>query len=207
MMSKTWKQYLSVLSSLSAVAFGLFVLAGCSSDAPTVSSGPPTFSGNNVPFAWVPGPDQQAPASLSNGSGTWQQIVEKEIDEDGGVVVGGRYTINVPEGAVDDDVDFTIQQRDASVLDVEFGPHGTDFNGYVEVVIDYSGTNVDPDSPNYDGTSPGFWYYSPAADEWSMVPGKNDTSTKTYTVRLEHFSRYGIFGTPGWYGTWGTPGW
>jgi hypothetical protein len=97
-----------------------------------------------------------------------------------------------------DDATIEIWERDPNILDVQFGPHGINFDEEVELRLDYTGTNCDPDSPNYDGSIPSFFYFDPSLQLWVEIPGTDHASEKEYRVDLEHFSRYGLFGTPGW---------
>jgi hypothetical protein len=204
MRSDKWIRYLSALSGLTGAVLGLLLFTGCASESPISPEKPSlTFSGENVPFAWAPDRSGERPLSLSGGFDDWHQVASAELGSAGGVLAHGRWTLIVPQNAWNAnefgaDALFTMEVRDEDLLDVRFGPYGIAFTEPVTVVIDYSGTNVDPDSPNYDGTFPVFFYYNAEADQWEPFQLINNESAKTVTIELGHFSRYALLGTPGW---------
>ena len=93
-------------------------------------------------------------------------------------------------GAVSKTTQVKIKMYDLNVLEFEFLPDGVPFGTPVRVNVSYAGTNADPDSPNYDGSSPAFFWDNPETGLWEEVLGENNTTTKTYTAFVEHFSRY-----------------
>ena len=114
----------------------------------------------------------------------------------GGEVEGSRYELEFPAGAVNQAVAISIYERDPNILDMQFDPHGIQFNKAVELEIDYSGTNADPSSSNYDGSVPAFFWYDDVNDQWVQLEGKNDVGDREYKVMLSHFSRYAVAAIP-----------
>lgn len=114
------------------------------------------------------------------------------------VVTGGRYTLAFAKGSLERDEQITIQQYDPNVLDVQFGPHGTQFKTPVELSIDFAGTHADPGRDHSPELEPVFWYLDETANRWVVIPSVTDWEHKRIIVRLEHFSRYAVGGKAGW---------
>lgn len=193
----SWKRYLPLLPATLFV-LGVVFLAGCSSEQTTAPE-PREFFIDNPEV--IRAPAAVRPMLSPKGdddSDSWTLVAEGEVEDDESTVIqGGRYTLHFPKGAVDDEIDVTVHQYDGGILDIELGPHGVQFDRPVMLTVDYSGTNADPDSPNYDGSFPVFYWYVPERDAWLAMFGRDDPSAKTYTVKLSHFSRY-LLGTGDW---------
>ena len=114
------------------------------------------------------------------------------------VVTAGRYTLSFAKGSLSRAEIITIKQYDADILDVQFGPHGTQFGTPVELRIDFTGTASDPGLGRSKEAEPVLWYLDETANRWVIVPGYTDWDAKQYVVRLEHFSRYALGGKAGW---------
>lgn len=139
-----------------------------------------------------------APAAESDTD--WYLLASAEVkpeDEDKSVG-GGRYELTFPLGAVRQTTVITISEWDSHVLECEFGPHGIAFDQPVTLRIDYSGTNADPSSSNYDGSLPEFRWLNPETNLWEVLAGTDDPEELEYYVQLTHFSRYALFGKAGW---------
>lgn len=113
-------------------------------------------------------------------------------------VNGGRYTLRFATGSLEQDEQITIQQYDPDVLDVQFGPHGTQFKTPVEVSIDFAGTAADPGLKRGHDVEPVLWYLDEKLNRWVIVPSVTDWEQKRLVVHLEHFSRYAVGGKAGW---------
>ena len=190
-----WTRFFSVVPA-TLMALVMVAFTGCSTDTNMAApEGPLTFAPGDVPF--VHGTAEQG-ASLGN-SGTWQliasQLVQPGVQTD---VEADRFKLDFDTGSLSQAETIEIWNRDPNTIDVQFGPHGTNFGVPVELTIDFSGTNCDPDSPNYDGSTAKFFYFDPALELWVEIAGVSETADKEYIVVLEHFSRYALFGTPGW---------
>lgn len=105
-------------------------------------------------------------------------------------VQGGRYKLKFYAGSLSQGAQIQVREYNPNVLDFQLDPHGIQFGTPVDLTIDYRGTNVDPLSPNWDGTLPLFLWFNPASSLWEIVPGLNNPLTRTYHVKLQHFSRY-----------------
>ena len=114
------------------------------------------------------------------------------------VVTDGRYTLSFARGSLSRAEIITIKQYDPDILDVQFGPHGTQFGTPVELRIDFTGTASDPGLVRTKEAEPVLWYLDETANRWVIVPGYTDWNTKQYVVYLEHFSRYALGGKAGW---------
>ncbi|MEQ1832619.1 MAG: hypothetical protein ABL977_06140 [Candidatus Eisenbacteria bacterium] len=113
-------------------------------------------------------------------------------------VAGGRYQLDFRKSSLEKSEQVTIKTYDANVLDVQFGPHGTQFKTPVRLSISFAGTAADPGSAIADGREPVLWYLDETKNEWVEIPGTVDWATKHYVVHLEHFSRYVLGGKAGW---------
>ena len=180
-----------------------FFVCGCSVQRPeTPGEYPPPDQepkfANTIPHepdtSVVPiDPEEETKNWTEIGGGT---VLPEDSEK---TVSGGRYELTFPRGSVTGETEITISQFSSEVLVIELGPHGTVFAKPVELTIDYSGTNVDPASPHFTGEEPVFFWYNPSEWRWEEIPGTNDPETLTYTVKLDHFSLYGLGdGTSGW---------
>ena len=114
------------------------------------------------------------------------------------VVTGDRYTLKFAKGSLVAPTSVTIQDIDANVLDVTFGPHGTRFATPVELSIDFAGTNCDPGKNYANAEEPVLYYLNETTNQWEVVPGVTDWVHLKHIVHLEHFSRYVLGGKAGW---------
>lgn len=114
------------------------------------------------------------------------------------VVTGGRYSLTFAKGSLERDEQITIQQYDPNVLDVQFGPHGTQFKTPVELSISFAGTIADPGAKRDPELEPVFWYLDESVNRWVVIPSVTDWENKRIVVHLEHFSRYAVGGKAGW---------
>lgn len=137
---------------------------------------------------------------VPNAQPVWYELASAEVKKNEKKTVGGgRYELSFPKNAMPYTVVVTISEWDSHVLDFQLGPHGIVFKGPVTLRINYSGTNADPGSNNYDGSVPELQYFNPVTGLWEEVPGFNDESQMKYYVELQHFSRYRLCsGKAGW---------
>ncbi len=77
---------------------------------------------------------------------------------------------------------------DGLLNNLEFGPHGLNFNKPVKVEISYQMA----DMTDIDEDDLVFIYYNDILDEWELIPSTIDTKKKKVKVYLEHFSRYAL---------------
>ena len=173
------------LARLAAVTFTLLLGAGCSELGDPASPQP-----------------MLAPAikAVDAVDTDWNLVTTKTVSP--GVttqVIGSRYTLTFEPLSTLDSLSVTIRERNASIIDVEFGPDGSQFYKPVLLEISYRGTAFDASAPNYSGRSPRLFWFNPATGNWENVPGTDDPKNCVYTVSLQHFSRYAMGdGTSGW---------
>jgi len=123
----------------------------------------------------------------------WYTVASKSVTPLlGGVVAGSRYQVTVLPLALTQTTTISIREYSPNVLDFELLPHGTQFLLPVTVDVDYSGTSLDPASPDYVGGLPVLLWLNPWTGRWELVLGVNNPLTKKYTVLLTHFSRYAV---------------
>ena len=115
-------------------------------------------------------------------------------------VTGGRYELDFHRGSLSEDILVTIQDYDSDILDVELGPHGTQFDEPVLLSIDFSGTAADPGAAAYDHREPAIFWLNDKTNQWEEIPSTTDWSRRRVEAKLEHFSRYVVGGKAGWKG-------
>jgi hypothetical protein len=182
------------------VLLGLLFLAGCSRSlltAPATTA--PRTSSSNVT---QPPP----PPSLLGGSLpvidkllSWTTITQTLVIMDQvTVVTGHRWSLEFEKGSLLGNTLVTIQDYDPDILDVQFGPHGTQFPVPVTLSVDFSNTAADPGAAHYDGSEPVLYWLNDRTNAWELMPGRVDWASKKLIVRLPHFSRYVVGGKAGW---------
>jgi len=168
-----------------AVTFMLLLGAGCS-ELKDPASPQPTL---------VP-----AIKSVEAADTDWTLVTTKTVTPDTTTqVTGSRYTLTFEPLSILESLSVTIRERNASIVDVEFGPDGSQFNKPVLLEISYRGTAFDAAAPNFNGRSPRLFWWNPDTGNWEIVPGTDNPKDCVYTVSLRHFSRYAMGdGTSGW---------
>lgn len=133
-------------------------------------------------------------SSSGLSSSEWYTVAEQKLGAgQAAAISGSRYSLRFYEGSTTSDALITIQERDPGSLDVQLGQHGLEFDNPVALGINFAGTNADPDSPNYDGSVPAFYWFNPKTDTWDEMSGYTNDK-KWFIVRLTHFSRYALGG-------------
>lgn len=72
--------------------------------------------------------------------------------------------------------------------DLNFGPHGIQFNEPAEVELSYKMADL----TGIDENSLKVFYFNETTQLWELIGGVVDTSKKKITVYLPHFSRYAL---------------
>jgi len=131
-------------------------------------------------------------ANLSGSTGA--QAASAKIDGNkGGKVTCGRFSVIVPSGAFIGPATITISVADPSVLvcDLSITPQAANrFKVPVQLVTDLKDLTVSvPSQTTY--------WYDPVHDQWVNLTASTDSSSKTVTAYLNHFSIYGT-GKAGW---------
>jgi|GEM_PF-1141798 len=130
--------------------------------------------------------------SLSKVAGTYSS--EKFIKAvEGGVVTVGNNDLGYSKIVVDpndlpEDMTISLQWASDGYCEGEFGPHGTQFNDPVKVVLSYKGADLS----DIDEDDLKISYYNEDTGIWEVMGGTVDTENKEVVVYLEHFSRYAI---------------
>lgn len=114
------------------------------------------------------------------------------------VLSGGRCQLTVYAGSLPDSLDLSCSYWKAGWLQFRLQPDGTAFTTPASLVVDCTGTNVDPRSSNYDGSTPRCFFYDTGLGQWVPVPGTYDAGTRLYRVALAHFSTYAVGAKAGW---------
>lgn len=190
-----------------AVLAAVLLVAGCSRaplTAPeTLDNAPPDVAAPPPPSR-LSTPTDPAAQSLSADSLLpvldWQLVKSALVLPDvDAAVSGSHYTLRFAKGSLEKAETITIQEYDANVLDVEFGPSGTKFDTPVMLTIDFAGTPADPRTAYADQSAPVLWWLNESTNHWEEVPGGvTDWAHLRYVVPLQHFSRYVLGGKAGW---------
>jgi hypothetical protein len=173
-----------------ALTVGVILSAGCTGE-PSVSPNATVYTADNPPPI-LHAPAQDLPGTM--GLLDWL-LVGKGLVLPGlsTRVAGGREELRFYPGSVSLAVLVTIHEADPSQVHFQLGPHGLLFGTPALLNISYRGTNADPLSSNYDGSSPALYYLNPNGI-WEVVPGTNDAVNRIYSARLPHFSTYALGG-------------
>ena len=172
------KKSLGALALIPLLALA-FTWAGCSGPLP---SGPALDGGTT---------SARHDAQPFGAQHVWYQVASQWVAPNTETTVrGGRYRLDFHRGSLAQGAQVTISEYDPNILEFQLGPDGTVFGTPVDLTIDYAGSNVDPLSPAWDGSLPLFLWLNPKTLLWEIVPGINNPLTRTYRVKLAHFSQY-----------------
>lgn len=118
--------------------------------------------------------------------------VSKVIGPKGGAFNIGPHKFEVPSGALDSNVTITATAPTSSRDEIQFEPHGLQFNKPVQMTLNYKGCVV-PDSAVLgvayvarDTDSP--WVLRARTTE--RMPAHDDKAATTVTALTDHFSGY-----------------
>lgn len=103
--------------------------------------------------------------------------------------------LEIPQGALDQEIEITVTKTSISTDDFdaagdffEFGPAGTTFNSDITLTLPY-----DPQKASGPEENLRLWYSDSASGPFSPLPGSADTTAKTVSGSVNHFSH----GAPG----------
>ena len=184
------------------VVAGALLLAGCSRSILTAPATDSTSASTNERgVAQVPPPANLLGGVLNTVDKllNWTTVVQTLVLKNNvAVVTGHRWSLEFEKGSLSADATITIQDYDPNVLDVQFGPHGTQFPVPVTLSIDLSNTDADPSVPRYNGCEPQLYWLNVETNKWEEIPGRLDAVNKKLIVKLPHFSRYVVGSKAGW---------
>jgi hypothetical protein len=201
-----------VLYRLALATATLLALAGCGTqplapgslaggagtDATVVeSSGPPilTFASDGT-ATFTPAP-MDAPREdahellglLNSLLSTTFKVIDGLL---GGTVTNGRYSVEIPAGAIDGSGKVSLVMVDPNKMIVDLSITPLSLNSFsvpVTLVADTRGLAL---------TEPlTIYYYDPVQRKWIDLGATRDPNTGRLTVKLYHFSRYAT-GKAGW---------
>jgi hypothetical protein len=159
------------------LALVLIAAAGCGTDqilAPTAQSEVGT------PFI---GAVEESP---TGDASWWTQVASgKVMPGQSTVISGSRYTLTFPKGSVKKNTIVTISEHHPNIVDVKLGPSDTVFKKPVTLTMYYGNTTKEPPRQTA-------YAYDPATGKWNSFQGVDDPVARTYTVELDHFSRFGL---------------
>ena len=180
----------------------LLLVAGCSKGLLTA----PDPGSTSAAVVEHGAPQAPQPPSLLGGALpiidkllSWTTVVTKLVRTNQAMVVTGhRWSLQFERGSLSADATITIEDYDPDVLDVQFGPHGTQFLVPVTLSVDFANTDADPGAAHYNGCEPTLYWLNEQKNQWEEVPGRVDWEHKQLIVKLPHFSRYVVGTKAGW---------
>ncbi|MBW3660121.1 MAG: hypothetical protein KY397_00615 [Gemmatimonadetes bacterium] len=168
----------SIIHGATALALAL-VFTACESDpGPTgvPQPAPRTVTVNGVDLLVVPG-------GLKIAS---QTVVQKIGPHGGSISVdGGR--LDVPSGALVQEVSISMKGRETDQFRYKFGPSGLTFDTAATLTI-----QVDPEALGVDPARLAIAGASDEGNDWTVIGGAYDESLGAVVVPIEHFSLYAI---------------
>jgi hypothetical protein len=197
-MAKSTKNQMRTLLTVVVIVAG-FLAAGCSSfEAPTASE-PTTGSAMGL---WNP----QAGDKIGGGatplvnSTYWESLYGAQINPasysvstwigpNGGTLRLGPNRIDVPAGAVDSYVNFSMTYGSMTGIAVDCSPSPMTFNVPVRLTLSFWGTQYDH---GRDGNNPADLrvYYMPPEGSVEELPTEVDPQGLVVRANVNHFSRY-----------------
>ena len=170
------------LSALALVA----LLAGCSSSP----VGAPPLTVTNPSFVQVTASD----TSGGEGSDGTPVVMMGDVDGDkGGVVDGGWFRVEVPEGAFDGWATIKVKQPDPTLLmcELEISPSSANqFKVPVRLIAKV---------PDHRAADDEMLWHDEAAGVWRRIASTSAAGNTEIVAPLSHFSSYGVIkGRAGW---------
>ncbi|HYR51896.1 MAG TPA: hypothetical protein VET83_04710 [Candidatus Dormibacteraeota bacterium] len=193
-------------SALAVLVGTVVVLAGCSKSPLSPGDGgslgrlmpPPvaTFSEDGtVAYVWAP-VAQKAGDPLPSDTATVRGVSRScDMDgEKGGTLQVGRFSLNVPPGALAGPATVTISMPDSSLMICELSITPQSANGFrvpVELTADLSSPAL-ADAHEFT-----MYLYDPSWLHWDNLLATSRVDGTKVTTVLEHFSKYAA-GKAGW---------
>ena len=187
---KPFLRFGRVILVMATATFGLVSLAGC--DSPTDPSGQPAAMPHLVERAPQSKGAAQGTTLLGSTVGLLTGTVTSLVTTLGGTLANGPYTLTIPAGALTKTTTISISEVSASVMECDCEPTGLTFQTPVTLVFNYAGTDADPSSPNYKPGPLTCSWLDPSTSRWVSIGGVDDTTHKTFTATLSHFSYYAL---------------
>jgi len=178
---------LPLLTVLSAIL--VVCTAGCGSDS--------TPTGVELSDSLIP----QVSASIGS---RWDILASVTVEPGGDAVVlaGSRYSLAIPPGAVSQPLVITLSEAADGDLLFEFSPVGLVLDEDALLRIDYSGTRLDPDSPDYDFSTPQLVVVNGQNVAIEQIEGVDQQRARLFVAPLGQLSRLQLIGvhcgTAGW---------
>jgi hypothetical protein len=177
---------------LGLLAVALTIGLGCSTDnimGPMSATAPDdgSFSDGGSYFTIIPDPQGKldlGTQQVNSVKGASALVSAK----DGGLVSLGRFSVEIPPGALDRDTAIQISVPDPSLVMCRLEPHGLRFNKPVTLTINYGGTEAE----QLESSSPslGTYWYNDGEGNWELVGKRLDRDQNLSHAELEHFSDY-----------------
>ena len=136
------------------------------------------------------GPDLTRLAKFRTPPSVTVAWAKKWIGPAGGRLEFAGFAVDVPAGAVDRVVQFSIRlpvdPNGSERVLAEFGPHGQTFAVPVTIELPYTGTSIEGD-----GALPTVLWWDAGIGDWADMGGGLTTDGARVGTRTTHFSLYG----------------
>lgn len=115
--------------------------------------------------------------------------ISEKIGETGGTLsIEGGHSISFPAGALPGWTDISMERVEGNHVEVRFGPHGQTFPQGKEPVLTLNWSDVENPDPALLSVA----YVDSEGNVLEVLTGTVDTTQKTITVKLSHFSGYAV---------------
>lgn len=172
--------YSRIRSALLALTGTALILAACARDNPV------------APLAVEPGAlfsaEPTKKVKTARAANAYKQT--KKLGKAGGKFeTGTGHVLVFPEGALDADIEITMERLEGTHIQFEFQPHGLTFPAGAEPVLTLSYANAE--EPNL-ATLAIVYLDADGIGIAEVLATTLDTEKQTLTARLRHFSGYAI---------------
>lgn len=194
-----------VLSRLVCAGLIGSLLAGCGSDRTISPIDGPHRNSSKDPAAVMPDRELDIKGAIEEDTrseiddsaifGLTEANAQFDVDPAlGGSFDAGRVTVSIPRDALYEPITLEISEKNSNSMAVigELLPHGQVFQRPVTLSFDLRGT------PAEDWEDACIFWFDDENGAWVGIGGTHDPNTHVLSVKLEHFSHYGV-GRAGWF--------
>jgi hypothetical protein len=170
------------------------------------NSGAPGGPGGSDPGVSDGGGDNPVPlgppatGNLGGLPQTYTRVANRLVKTNKDVVVaGGHWSMTFHNGSMSVKKVASVDQALDGTLRADLSPSGMHFGTAVDLVVDYTGSHMDPSAPGYvAGSVPMLMWWDGVARKWVVVASTNDAVNHKLHAQLSQLGVYGVSNGSGW---------